>query len=62
MSKKKVEDILENDEPKFIERCIYKILYDKKLDYLEKAYIHIQLEKRKEKLEKEIESLNSMGV
>ena len=60
--KKKAENILGTYEVKFLERCIYKILYDKKLDYLERAYIHIQLEKRKEKLEKEIDSWNSMGV
>lgn len=59
---KKAEDIQGNEEVKFLERCIYKILNEKKLDYLERAYIHIQLAKRKEKLEKEIESLNSMGV
>lgn len=62
MSKKKVEEIQGIEEVSFLERCIYKILNDKKLDYLEKAYIHIQLSKRKEKLEKEIESWNSMGV
>ena len=60
--KKRVEDILGNDEIKFAERCIYKILNDKKLDYLERAYIHVQLVKRREHLEKEIDSLNSMGV
>lgn len=60
--KKKAEDIQGLEEVKFLERCIYKILYDKKLDYLERAYIHIQLEKRKEKLEKEIDSWKSMGV
>lgn len=62
MSKKKVEEIKGYEEVSFLERCIYKILNDKKLDYLEKAYIHIQLAKRKEKLEKEIKSFNSMGV
>lgn len=60
--KKRVEDIEGNDELKFIERCIYKILNDKKLDYLEKAYIHVRLVKRKEHLEKSIESWNAGGI
>ena len=60
--KKKAEDIQGTEEVKFLERCIYKILNDKKLDYIERDYIYIQLAKRKEKLKKKIESLNSMGV
>lgn len=62
MSKKKAEEIKGIYEADFLERCIYKILNDKKLDYLEKAYIHIQLVKRKEELEKIINSFNSMEV
>ena len=44
------------EECDFIERCIYKILNDKKLNYLEKSYIHITLEKRKEEVKKQDEN------